>query len=145
MSFPLSPVNGQAYTNALGTKYVYDSTRTAWNISYVSSTTSRSFMISYPTATSDSPLWRAPVAITITAAHLLTMDGTNVIGSLWEYDSNGAGGSAVHTDATSTTSNVDVTSFSNPIIDASNYLGWKTTSVSGEVSRTLITFEYTTP
>jgi len=33
MSFPNSPTNGQLYTNALGTVYLYDSTRTAWNIS----------------------------------------------------------------------------------------------------------------
>jgi hypothetical protein len=31
-SFPLSPVNGQIWTNPLGTGYVYDSTRTAWLI-----------------------------------------------------------------------------------------------------------------
>ena len=32
MSFPFSPYNGQLYTTALGTSYVYDTTRAAWLI-----------------------------------------------------------------------------------------------------------------
>lgn len=32
MSFPISPVDGQTYTNALGTIYIYDSTDNKWNI-----------------------------------------------------------------------------------------------------------------
>jgi len=32
MSFPTSPTNGQIYSNALGTTYSYDSTKTAWLI-----------------------------------------------------------------------------------------------------------------
>ena len=32
MSFPSSPVNGQLYTNALGTEYIYVSADGAWKI-----------------------------------------------------------------------------------------------------------------
>ena len=32
MTFPASPINDQTYVNALGTEYLYDSTRTAWKI-----------------------------------------------------------------------------------------------------------------
>jgi hypothetical protein len=33
MAFPLTPTDGEFYTNTLGTVYRYDSTRTAWLIS----------------------------------------------------------------------------------------------------------------
>lgn len=32
MSFPFSPIDGQTWTNPLGTQYRFDSTRTAWLI-----------------------------------------------------------------------------------------------------------------
>ena len=32
MAFPSSPIDGQLYSQALGTEYRYDSTRTAWII-----------------------------------------------------------------------------------------------------------------
>lgn len=34
MAFPTSPVNGEVYTNALGTRYVYNSTNAKWVILY---------------------------------------------------------------------------------------------------------------
>lgn len=32
MSFPVSPISGQSFTNTLGTRFLYDSTRNAWLI-----------------------------------------------------------------------------------------------------------------
>lgn len=32
MAFPTNPINGEQYTNALGTRYVYNSVATAWEI-----------------------------------------------------------------------------------------------------------------
>jgi hypothetical protein len=109
-------------------------------------TFSRSFIITNPTALSDGPIWRVPIAITITAIHVLCMDGTNIVGQLWEYDSNGANGATVDSsDITGTAgTNVNDDGFlSNPSIAAGNYLGWKTTSVSGAVTKVIVTFEYT--
>lgn len=107
---------------------------------------SKSFVITNPTSSSDGPVWRAPVAITITAVHVLCMDGTNIVGQLWEYDTNGLNGSTVDaSDITGTAgSNVnDDGTLSNPGIAAGNYLGWKTTSVSGTVTKVIVTFDYT--
>jgi hypothetical protein len=108
-------------------------------------TFSRSFVLTNPTSTMDSPLWRAPANITITAIHVLCMDGTNIVGQLWEYDANGLNGSTVDADITATagTNANDDGSLTNAGIASGNYLGWKTTSVSGAVTRVIVTFEYT--
>lgn len=107
---------------------------------------SKSFVLTNPTATSDGPIARIPAAINITAVHVLCMDGTNIIGQLWEYDSNGLNGATVDADITATagTNANDDGSLTNPGIAAGNYLGWKTTSVSGAVTKVIVTFEYVT-
>ena len=108
-------------------------------------TFSKSFIITNPTALSVGPVWRAPYGITITAIHYLGIGGTNVIGQLWEYDANGANGLTVDGDTTATSAggNVDNTALDNPGIASGNYLGWKTTSVSGIVTKLIVTFDYT--
>jgi hypothetical protein len=106
---------------------------------------SRSFIIANPTLSADGPIWRVPVDITITAIHVLCIDGTNIVGQLWEYDSNGANGSTVDSSDITGTAGTNVNddgTLSNPEIAAGNYLGWKTTSVSGAVTKVIITFEY---
>jgi len=104
----------------------------------------KSFIITNPTSSSDLPLWRVPYNITITAVHVLTPVGV-IVGQLYEYDSNGLNGSTVDADITSVaaTNTNDDGSLTNPEIAANNYLGWKTTSVSGTPTYAIITFEYT--
>jgi len=111
----------------------------------VDQTLSKSFMISSPTADAHSPLWRVPVSIIIQHIHVLCMGGTNIVGQLWEYDANGANGATVDADITAPagTNTNDDGAISNPNIAAGNYLGWKTTSVSGTPTRVIVTFEYT--
>ena len=108
---------------------------------------SRSFVITGATASSDAAVWRTPTAITITAVHGVQVGGTNVIGQLTECDANGLNPVVVDSsDITITTSNVnDDGALSNPSIDANDYVGWATTSVSGTITRCTITFEYTIP
>jgi hypothetical protein len=108
-------------------------------------TQSKSFVLTNPTSSTNGPIWRAPYAITIIAVHALCVDGTNIVGQLWEYDGNGTSGSTCGTDLTATQSggNVDSTTFTNPGIALGNYLGWKTTSVSGPVTKVIVTYEYT--
>ncbi len=109
-------------------------------------TISKAFIITNPTASADSPVWRAQAAVTITAVHVLCVGGTNIVGQLWEYDTNGANGATVDSsDITGTAgSNVnDDGSLSNPSIASGAYVGWKTTSVSGAVTQAIITFDYT--
>jgi hypothetical protein len=111
-------------------------------------TLSKSFMLTNPTADADGPVWRSPTAITITAVHALTIGaaGENVVFQLWEYDANGANGAVIDgSDITATvgTNANDDGALSNAPIDAGDYLGIRTTSVSGAPTRLIVTFEYT--
>ena len=110
-------------------------------------TQSKSFIITNPTSSADGAVWRAPAALTIIAIHGVQIGGTNIVGMLTECDSNGLNPVVVDSsDMTITTSNVnDDGTLSNPSIDSGDYVGWATTSVSGAVSRAVITFEYTIP
>ncbi len=105
---------------------------------------SRSFVITNPTANSDLPLWRVPYDITISSVHVLTPVGV-IVGHLWEYDTNGLNGSSVDTtDITTTaaTNTNDDGTLNNAGIANGNYLGWKTTSVSGAPTYAIVTFEF---
>lgn len=110
-------------------------------------TASKSFVVTNPDANADFPLWRAPANITVTGVHVLCIGGTNIVGQLYEYDSNGANGSTVDADITATagTNANDDGSLSNAAIASGNYVGWKTTSVSGSPTQVIITFDYTQP
>ena len=110
-----------------------------------SATLSKSFMITNPTAAADGPVWRVPVAITITHIHVLCIGGTSITGQLWEYDANGANGATIDSAdivATAGTNANDDGTISNPSIDAGDYLGWKTTSISGTPAGVFVSFEY---
>ena len=107
---------------------------------------SKSFIITNPTSESDSPVWRTPVAITITAVHVLCVGGTSIVGMLDEYDSNGANPVPVDNSDITGLAGVNVNddgTLSNPSISAGNYVGWHTTSVNGSVSKCIVTFDYT--
>lgn len=107
-------------------------------------TLSRAFVIAYPTDAFDFPFWQTKRAITIVAVSAICKSGTNVIGALDEYDGAASGVDApVDADWTVTTSEYTDASFTNPDLDAGDWLGWHTTSVSGEVVTFSITFEYT--
>jgi len=106
----------------------------------------KSFVITNPTATADGAVWRVPAACTITAVHGVQVGGTNVVGHLTECDANGLNPAGVDgaTDMTILTTNVnDDGSLSNPSIDSGDYIGWRTTSVSGTITRVTISFEGT--
>jgi hypothetical protein len=116
------------------------------NLTATGSAFSKSFIISYPTSSADSPVWRTPEGITITAIHLLCVGGTNIVGQLWEYDANGANGATVDSSDITGTAGTNVNddgTLSNPSIASGNYVGWKTTSVSGSPTKAIITFEFT--
>lgn len=111
---------------------------------------SKSFIITNPTSSADSPVWRTPNTITITAVHVLCIDGVNIIGQLWAYDSNGANGTTVDVQNIIGSAGVNVnddgslgSSGTTTVINAGNYIGWKTVSVSGSVTKAIITFDYT--
>ena len=108
-------------------------------------TASKSFIITNPTSSADGALWKTPEGITITAVHGVQVGGTNIIGHLTECDADGLNPAGVDgaTDMTITTSNVnDDGSLSNASIDSGDYVGWRTTSVSGTVTKAIITFDY---
>ena len=103
---------------------------------------SKSFIITNPTDAADSPLWRVPVAATITAVHLLCKTQI-IVGQLWEYDANGLNGATVDADITGVVdTNVDDDgALSNPSIDAGDYLGWVTASATAGATKAIVTFE----
>uniref|UniRef100_A0A6M3JZU6 Tail protein n=1 Tax=viral metagenome TaxID=1070528 RepID=A0A6M3JZU6_9ZZZZ len=108
-------------------------------------TLDKSFVILDPVGTDDWPLWRAPVAITLVQIDYLCLGGTNWIGQLQECDANGINGAdvqAADTTATSAGGNVQVVSFSNASIDAGDYVGIKSTSISGTPTCLVVTFRY---
>ncbi len=109
-------------------------------------TVTRSFVISAIDDTYDFPFWMTIDAITIIAANGVCIGGTNVIGVLMEYDNDAANPVVCNSsDWTFTTGEERTTSLSNASIDAGDYLGWRTTSVSGTVDFFTLTFEYTVP
>ena len=77
-----------------------------------------------------------PNAITITKVTMKCKDGTNVVGRLYEVDGDGdpvdkVG--VVDADWTVTTTESEITSFTNASFDAGDYIWWETASVSGTV------------
>jgi len=105
---------------------------------------SRSFVIlDTVKATFDFPFWQTPDSIVITGVSAVCTGGTNVVGALQEYNATGTSvDNAVDGDWTITTSEYTDASFTDPNINAGDWIGWKTTSVSGDVSAFSITFEY---
>lgn len=111
-----------------------------------SGTQSKSFTISAVDADGDfGAIWKVPAAITITRVNVVQVGATNVVGQLQECDSDGASCAAVDSsDITATTGNAaDDGTLSNPSIDANDWIGWTTTSVSGTNTRLSVTFDYT--
>jgi len=112
----------------------------------ISDPKSRSFVIPSPTVDHDFPLWTTPRAITLIEVRAICTNGTNVIGQLQEYDSNITNPIDVDgADWTITTAKFTDVAFTNPGIAAWNTLGWKTTSVDGEVDALTLTFFYMEP
>jgi hypothetical protein len=112
----------------------------------VAGTYSKSFVILNPVATDDYPLWCSPYAITIKHVRVQDLGGTNIVGQLTECDAEGVNCAVVDdSDITATANNSvdDDGTLSNPSIDALNYVGWKTESVSGASTSVTVTFDYT--
>lgn len=117
-----------------------------WDTDDTSGTLSKSFIITNPTADSDYPAWKTPDAITITSVNAVITGSTNWVGHLTECDANGANAAGVDgvTDITATTTNAaDDGTLSNPSIDANDYVGVRTTSVSDTPTAVIVTFNYT--
>lgn len=133
--------NGQVLsTNGSGTM--------SWTA--IASTTpiySKSFVVTNPTSSCTTAVWRTPNAITVTVIHGVETGGTNVIFNLTECNTSGLSPVVIDgTNITATTSNVnDSGSLSNPGIAANNYIGILIASVSGTVGRLIVTWEYTIP
>jgi len=132
-------IHDTMYANAPGY-----STNSEIHDSLYADTLTKSFVIQDPATTHDFPFWMTPNAITLIACNGVCISGTNVVGCLMEYDNDAANPVVCNSsDWTFTTGEERTTSLSNASIDAGDYLGWKTTSVSGDVDFVTITIEYT--
>lgn len=106
-------------------------------------TQTKSFVVTNPSSTATYSIWRAPYDLTITGIHGVITGGLNLVGMLTECDSNGLNPVKINsTDMTLLTSNVTLSSFSNPSIDSGDYIGWINTSISGDVTKFVVSFEY---
>jgi hypothetical protein len=120
--------------------HIYDSVR---DVVLAGKTKSRSFVIKGISSSDDFAFWQSPRAITITKVAAICSGGTNVIGQLQEYGAAATGAVDVDSsDWTITTTELEDTVFTNAAIDAGDWLGFKTTSVSGTVNFFSLTFEY---
>jgi len=103
----------------------------------------RTIAITSATTASDAGIFKTPWALTIRSVNVLATGGTNVVGQLDECDANGANCVTVDTQditATAGTNAADDGALSNPSIDAADYVGWHTTSVSGTNTRVMVTW-----
>jgi hypothetical protein len=93
-------------------------------------TLTKEFHIGAASQGDDFPIWKTPQSIRITHIYGVLLSGTNVIGGLDEYDSNGANPVAVDSDITfNGGQDSDDGSLSNADIDAGDWVGWHTTGV----------------
>lgn len=102
------------------------------------------FTITNPTSSADRAIGAFPANITIKHIRVLCVDGTNIIGGLDEADVNGLNAVAIDSDITAPAGTIatDDGSLTNPTIDANDQLYWHTTSVSGTVTKVVITVYY---
>lgn len=100
------------------------------------------FNIQAPHATCDSVKVKMRAGGIITQVSSKIEGGTNVVGRLYEVDSDGDQSDQAGIDAsdwTVTTTATDDNTFSNPQYDANDWLAWDTTSVSGSVNQLNVT------
>ena len=104
---------------------------------------SRPIYMTLPDSTFDFVLWQVPDSLVITEVALLCFGGS-LVGQLWEYDSNGRGGSTVDSDmvGVDSTTVYDDGTLSNYGIAARNWIGWKTDSIAGTPASASVTFKY---
>lgn len=119
--------------------HVYDG---ALDVVIASKTKSHSLVIKFPDVADDFPFWQTTRGIVITGVSAICSGGTNVIGQLQEYAGDGTTPVDVDGDWTITTAEYTDAAFTNAAIDAGDWVGWKTTSVSGAVNFLSLSFEY---
>jgi len=110
----------------------------------VNPTMSRGVMIETVIATDDFPLIRMLASSTLTMVCYLCVGGTNWVGQLQEFDTNGLNGTNVHSaDVTALAGIVNCqNTFSNATASGGNWIGINTASISGTPTSLHITFYY---
>lgn len=153
MSFPSSPTNDQTYTNALGTLYKYDSTKTVWNIltqsgsGTASSNKTFSWVISSP-LTGGIVGGKTYEAMTALRVSSYISDGSNVIFNIQTRPvaPGTAGNTLLVADQTASTSGVDAVSsaLQNISIAADSWLFLDIKSQVGNPTKLTVTLAATT-
>jgi hypothetical protein len=110
---------------------------------YTATTLTECATIKNPSTGDIYPIWRAPTAVTIMAAHYLTTGGTSVVGQIQICDSNGA--NCVNTQSSDTTAPAGTNA--NGIITANSvtsggYVSIRTTTVNGSITSYIACFDY---
>ena len=103
-----------------------------------------SFFIESPVAIDTFAFVRVRTGITIKEVNYLCVGGTNWVGQVQEGDANGLNGANTQSIDTTALAGVNnsITTFSNAVVDAGDYLVLKTTSVSGTPTSLVVTINY---
>jgi hypothetical protein len=149
MAFPISPVDGQLYTNSLGTVYRYSSASTAWKISTQTVFTSVTLTLEYPSASELLAFYFSETGITIDAVDAAVRGSSTPSVTIDPYYTTDMSGAGVNNKLfsspqaiTSTTTPQNFTSFSNNTPGANNWIMLSTTAMSGTVTAITITITY---
>jgi len=123
---------------------VFDSTNDALQVttSGTIGTPVFSIPVTNPAGSEDFLIWRAPVAITITAVNGVCMDGTNLTCQINECDANGDNAVEICSDTAVTVSNTALT-ITNAVVDAGDYISFTSSAETGDVTKMMLSVEYT--
>jgi len=150
MAFPLSPIDGQQYTNTSGTEYQYDSTKSVWNIvsqSVMGNQAKVTLSLEYPSSSERVPFYYTPVPVTLTklSAAIIGTGSPAVYIHPYFTSSLGTDQTAV-LDSTSKINSVttmqNFTNFTTTSVPANSYFIFDTTRVDGTVTNIIQTLEF---
>jgi hypothetical protein len=135
-----------AHTFAAASSTILNNSTAAIAVTLANATTKYfSIIITSPSAQDDFPIFKTFKNIEISSFSARCSSGTNVVGALYELDNVGslAAPTRIFNDVTVTASaQATQTSFTNQAVDAGDWVGWFTTSVSGDVRYLSITVTY---
>jgi len=101
-----------------------------------------SIPVTNPAGTEDFLVWRAPAAVTITSVQGCAMDGTSLTCGINECDANGDNAVAITNQTAVTTSNTELV-IVNANVQSGDYISFTSTAESGDVTKMMLSVEYT--
>jgi len=98
--------------------------------------------VTNPAGSEDFLVWRAPWDVTVRSINGVAQDGTSLTCTFAETDADGVGRTALGPQTAIGTTNTAVV-ISNPSLDAGDYLSFVSTAEAGDVTKMILTLEFT--